>query len=225
MAYKVLIAEDDSQIREIACDMISALSGGEIEMVEAKNGDECLELFYEKSFDLILLDIMLPGMNGFEICCEMRKNNAVPIVFITAKGREEDVLKGYACGCDDYIVKPFSFAQLYAKINALLKRSKGMILNDKMTCGKISLDPVSNNVTVADKPVPLAPKEYAILELLMENKGRLISRDTLFTKVWGYDADCGDRVVDNHIKKLRSSLGESGKHIRTVVTKGYRLEE
>lgn len=225
MAYNVLLVEDDVQIREIIRDMIPTLSKGEIMILEAENGDRGLELFYENTIDLVLLDIMLPSMDGFEICREMRKNHTVPIIFLTAKSREEDILKGYSCGCDDYVVKPFSFVQLHAKITALLRRSKGMILEKQMRCGGIALDPVSQEVFAQGRRVNLAPKEYAILKLLMENEGCIVSRETLIVKVWGYDSDCGDRVVDNHIKKLRKALGECGGQIKTVVTKGYRLEE
>lgn len=225
MAYKVLLVEDDKQIREIICDMIPALSHGEIEIIPAEDGEEGLNLFYENVIDLVLLDVMLPGMNGFEICRDMRKENVVPIIFLTARGREEDILKGYACGCDDYVIKPFSFAQLHAKIRALLKRAKGMVLTEKIECGKISLDPVRLEVFADGKKIMLAPKEYALLKLLMDNKGCVVSRDTLLAKVWGYEYEGTERVVDNHIKKLRKALGPCGKQIQTKVTKGYCLAE
>ncbi len=225
MTYKVLLVEDDQQIREIAHDILPVLSNGEIEIFEAEDGNRALEIFFEENIDLILLDIMLPGMNGFDICRELRKESAVPIIFLTAKSREVDILKGYSYGCDDYIVKPFSFEQLYVKIKAILKRSKGMVLGRKMTCGDISLDPINSEVTAKNKMISLAPKEFAILKLLMENKNHIVSRDTIIIKIWGYDSDCSPRVVDNHIKKLRKSLGNYGKQIKTIVTKGYRLEE
>ena len=183
------------------------------------------DLFFDNQIDLVLLDIMLPGMSGFEICRELRKNSTVPIIFITAKGLEEDILYGYSCGCDDYIVKPFSFNQLNAKMMALLKRSKGMIIEDRLVCGDIVLDPVHLTVFAKGEMVELAPKEFALLKHLMENKNIVLSRDTLLTKIWGYDYGGSDRVVDNHIKKLRKALLSSGAQIKTKFKNGYSMEE
>lgn len=224
MAYKILLIEDDKQIREIISDMIPALSKDTMEILEAENGEIGLSLFYENDIDLVLLDIMLPGMDGFEICRELRRESIVPIIFLTAKGREEDKLYGYSCGCDDYVVKPFSLAELHVKMSALIKRAKGTILQEKLVCGNISLDPVRLVTEVEGVTVFLPPKEFAILKLLLENKNHVIPRDTLLIKIWGYDYDGGERVVDNHIKKLRKALGKAGSQIRTIITKGYMIE-
>ncbi len=131
---------------------------------------------------------------------------------------------GYNLGCDDYISKPFSLAELYAKINALMKRTKGTVRNDCMTVGRIKLNPHCYTVYVDEQEIMLAPKEFTILKLLMENSGRIVSRESLLLRIWGYDFDGNDRVVDNHIKKLRKALGEASKVIKTVQKQGYKLE-
>ena len=226
MAYKILVVEDSAQIREMISDYFNAHSEGTMELSLACDGDGGLEMIYENEFDLVLLDIMLPGASGFEICKQLRAQSICPIVFMTALGREEDILHGYELGADDYIVKPFSLAALYAKCVALLKRAKGMVLGgNTIVCGGIELDPVKMTVTCGGKPVELAPKVYFLLRLLMDNKDRVLSRDTIITKVWGYDFDGDERVVDNHIKKLRKALGSESKRVKTVFGGGYKLVE
>lgn len=224
MAYRILLVEDDEQIREVITDYFSS-KDSVISVETASDGDEGLELIGCNEYDLIMLDVMLPGTDGFSLCRYIRANSSVPVLFLTARGREEDKLYGYDLGCDDYIVKPFSLAELYAKTNAMLKRSKGMTVSKTMTCGKIDLDPVRMIVKVEGEQVELAPKEYEILKYLMEHKDWVVDRDTLLTKVWGYDYFGGDRVVDNHIKKLRKALGAAGAQIKTVISKGYKLTE
>lgn len=221
--YQVLLVEDDTQI----CEVITEYFNGKEEIVVsvARDGDEGLELSYETEYDLVLLDVMMPGLNGFQLCREIRKTSTVPIIFLTARGREEDVLYGYDMGCDDYIVKPFSLAELYAKVKALLKRSKGLVGTKLLQCGKISMNPTTLSVTVEGKEVLLPPKEYSILKYLLEHKGVLVQRETLLSRIWGYDYEGTERVVDNRIKNLRKELGDAGKQIRTIITKGYRLEE
>ena len=132
---------------------------------------------------------------------------------------------GYDLGCDDYIVKPFSLAELYAKVKALLNRSKGLVGTKFLQCGKISLNPATLTVMAEGKEVILPPKEYSILKYLLEHKGVLVERETLLTRIWGYDYEGNERVVDNRIKNLRKELGDAGKQIRTIITKGYRMEE
>lgn len=225
MAYNILIVEDDNQIREVISDFFADKSEGEINVETACDGDEGLECVYENEYDLIMLDVMMPGADGFTICKEVRKNSIVPIIFITARGREEDVLYGYDLGCDDYIVKPFSIAELYAKTNALLKRSKGLVGSSEIVCGNITINPTKLIVTVGGREVDLPPKQYALLKYLMENKNLVIDRELLLTRIWGYDFEGTDRVVDNHIKKLRNALGAAGGQIKTVITKGYKIVE
>lgn len=224
MAYKILLVEDDEQIREIITDYFSSKDDG-IAVETAADGDIGLALFRENEYDIIMLDIMLPGTDGFSLCRYIRAESSVPVLFLTARGREEDKLYGYDIGCDDYIVKPFSLAELYAKTNAMLRRSKGMTASKTITCGRITLDPVKMTVTVDGQPVELAPKEYEILKYLIEHKGWVVDRDTLLTRVWGADYFGGDRVVDNHIKKLRKAVGEAGTQIKTIISKGYKLTE
>ncbi|MBR0599431.1 response regulator transcription factor [Sinanaerobacter chloroacetimidivorans] len=224
MAYTFLLVEDDAEIREIITDYFSEKSEGAYHIDIAGTGDEGWKKCMENEYDLVLLDIMLPEIDGFTICRELRKNSDVPIIFITARHGEDDRLHGYRLGCDDYISKPFSLAELYAKVTALLRRAKGTVRNEMMNVGRIHLDPYRYTVSVDDSAVILAPMEFAILKILMENRGRLVSRESLLIRIWGYDFEGNDRVVDNHVKKLRKSLGDASSQIKTVIKRGYKLE-
>ncbi|MCM1495318.1 MAG: response regulator transcription factor [Bacteroides sp.] len=225
---RILLVEDDAQIREVITDYFLAKGAGRILLDCAEDGIEGGILAKRQDYDLVLLDIMLPGMDGFSLCRSIRQHSIVPIIFLTARGQEEDRLYGYSLGCDDYVVKPFSIAELFAKTQALLNRSKGMLRPAVLRAGSIELNPVTFQVMVeADgesRAVELAPKEYALLRYFMENKGIVLSRDMLLNRVWGYDYMGNDRIVDNHVKKLRKALGTAGTQIKTVVTQGYRLE-
>jgi DNA-binding response OmpR family regulator len=225
MAYKILLVEDDAELREIITDYFTEKSKEAYQIDTAGTGLEGQDKCAENVYDLILLDIMLPEVNGFTICRELRSNSDVPIIFLTARGSEKDKLHGYYLGCDDYISKPFSLAELYAKTTALLKRTKGMVRSESMTVGRIRLNPYLYTVNVNDEEVILAPKEFTILKILMENAGRIISRESLLIRIWGYDFEGNDRVVDNHIKKLRKSLGAAASQIKTIIKLGYKLEE
>ena len=167
---------------------------------------------------------MLPGMDGFSLCRKLRKDSAVPVIFLTARGQEEDRLKGYLLGCDDYVVKPFSLAVLYARVRALVKRAKGMVLENVMELGGVRLLPDRGIAYAGGEELALTPKEFALLRYLLENRGRTISRERILISVWGYDFEGSDRVVDNHIRKLRKKLGKYGKQIKTVIKKGYRMD-
>jgi DNA-binding response OmpR family regulator len=224
MSYKLLLVEDDAELREIITDYFTQKSGDTYHIDSASTGTQGQEKCEEEEFDAVLLDIMLPGMNGFEICRELRRKSDIPIIFITARGKEDDKLQGYHLGCDDYITKPFSLAELYAKLTALIRRSKGTIRNDMMTVGRIKLNPYLYTAYVNEKEVVLTPKEFVLLKILMENCGKIVSREKLLIRIWGYDFDGNDRVVDNHIKKLRKALGEAAIQIKTVIKIGYRLE-
>ena len=221
---QILLVEDDLKICEVVREFFANKKETDITLELANDGNTALELLYENTYDLVLLDIMLPGANGFEICKEIRKKDDTPIIFLTARSLEEDILYGYDLGCDDYIVKPFSLAQFYAKVNALLRRTKGTIVNDELVAGDISLNPRTMVVKVCGKTIELAHKEYMILKVLMENKGSVVSRDSLLVRIWGYDYDGDERILDNHIKKLRKALGSSATMIKTVIRRGYRLE-
>lgn len=224
MEYHLLLVEDDKYIREMIEDYFSEQNEPAFIVHSAKDGDEGMEMIYEQEFDLVLLDIMLPGTDGFTICREIRRQSICPIIFLTARGREEDILYGYDLGCDDYIVKPFSLAELFAKVSAMVKRAKGMVGAKQLVCGGISLNPATFEVKVDDKEIELPPKEFAILKYLMENRNRVVEREVLLTRMWGYDFEGNERVVDNHVKKLRKALGSAGGQIKTVITKGYKLE-
>ncbi len=220
--YQILLVEDDVQICEVITEYFH--NKDEMQLTVAYDGEEGLELVYEKEFDLLLLDVMMPRLTGFELCQEVRRESVVPIIFLTARGREEDVLYGYDLGCDDYVVKPFSLAELYAKCKALLNRSKGLVGTKLLQCGEIAMNPTTFTVTVGGEEVTLPPKEYSILKYLLEHKGALVARETLLTRIWGYDYEGNERVVDNRIKNLRKELGTAGGQIKTIITKGYRLE-
>ena len=224
MVFKLLLVEDDAEIREIIIDYFTEKSGGALTIDAAETGIEGQLKCIDNEYDLILLDVMLPEADGFTICRELRKRSDVPIIFITARHNESDRLHGYKLGCDDYVTKPFSLAELYAKVNALLKRSKGMIRRGVMTAGKIKLDPYRYTTYINDEEIILAPIEFAILKILMENQGKVVSRDILIIRIWGYDFDGNDRVIDNHVKKLRQALGGASTQVRTVFKKGYKLE-
>ncbi|MBQ2803985.1 MAG: response regulator transcription factor [Lachnospiraceae bacterium] len=225
MAYKILLVEDDRQIREIIEDYFTDKGEGEFTVVTAQDGREGLSIIRQEEFDLIMLDVMLPYVDGFSICKEIRSTSIVPVLFLTARAMEKDILYGYELGCDDYLVKPFSLAELYAKTNALLKRAKGTIISRELVCGKISINLLTLQVTIDNALIELAPKEFALLKYLVEHKNWVVSRDTLLNHIWGYDYFGGDRVVDNHIKKLRKALGAASTQIKTVIGKGYKLTE
>lgn len=221
---KILVIEDDMQI----CDVIRIYFQDEgAECVFVHDGNAAMELIDSglEDIGLVLLDIMLPHTDGFAICRRLRKNYDFPILFITARGREEDILRGYQLGCDDYIVKPFSLAQLYAKCMAFLRRSEGRVLSEQLRVGSITLDPNTLQCFADGKEVELPPKEYAILRYLLEHKQQVVTRDTLLNQVWGYDYFGNDRVVDDRIRVLRKALGNAGKQIKTVIGSGYKLTD
>lgn len=222
MKYNILLVEDEQKIAEGIMDY---MKGMDVEFTWADDGDKALALVYENEYDMALLDVMLPGADGFEICRTIRAKSYVPVIFLTARGREEDRLYGYDIGCDDYVVKPFSMAELSAKIMSFLRRSKGLWeKKSSIEAYDIVIYPDRLQVFAAGNEVRLAPKEYAMLKYFMEHRGMLITRDDLLVRLWGYDYEGSDRVVDNHIKKLRQALGESGKKIKTVFAKGYRMD-
>ncbi len=225
MTYRLLLVEDNVQICRMICDYYSAQTDCLCTIDTVQDGADGLEAARSGEYDLILLDVMLPGLDGFSICRSIRAVSDVPLLFLTARTREEDVLYGYTLGCDDYVVKPFSLAMLYAKTQALLKRSKGTVLKRELVCGAITLNPVTLDVTADGQSVTLPAKEFALLQFLMEHKEWVISRDQLLDRIWGSDFFGSDRVVDTHIKKLRKALGSAGKQIRTVISKGYQLKD
>lgn len=225
MKYRMLCVEDDSQIREIIEDYFTSKTDNDFEIFSAENGIVAEKMLSENEYDLILLDVMLPYLDGFSLCRMIRKKSDVPVIFLTARTLEEDVLLGFETGCDDYITKPFSLAKLYAKCIALLNRAKGTVIDETITIGKIRINPNSMEVTVNGTNVDLANKEFELLKYLADHKNWVVSRDSILNAIWGYEYEGGDRVVDNHIKKLRKSLGSAGEQIKTVISKGYKLSE
>lgn len=224
MKATILLAEDERDMREVLCDYFTAKSGGELTMISAPDGNTALHLIETQPFDLLLLDIMLPGTDGFALCRAAREQGDAPVLFVTAREDEQDKLHGYGLGADDYVVKPFSLAVLYAKAQALLRRSRGMTAAEVLRAGALVLDPARGTVTADGQRIDLPPKEFALLRALMERKNRVLTRDELLNLAWGWDFDGSDRVVDSHIKKLRRALGRHANCIKTVVKRGYKLE-
>ena len=168
---------------------------------------------------------MMPGLDGFAVCRSLRRRSDVPIIFLTALSDEDDKLHGYQLGADDYVTKPFTMSVLYAKLNALINRSRGSILtSDRLTAGEIAVILSSRQVTVSGRALSLTPKEYALLVCLMRNKNAVLSREQLLVKCWGYDYEGEARAVDTHIKRLREKLGTEADRIKTVIKFGYKLE-
>ena len=219
--YKIILIEDDMDIADLVKDFFDRRK--EAEVIIASDGQTGEEMIYEGQFDLVLLDVMMPGLDGYTVCSDIRENSDIPIIFLTARGQLDDVLHGYSLGCDDYIQKPFSIEQLYAKSMALLKRAKGLMRDSFMECGNIRFNPVTLDVFVKNEKLILPQKELMILRLLIENKNSNVSRETILVKVWGYDYEGNERVVDNRVKNLRKLLGEEGKNIKTVFKRGYQL--
>lgn len=224
MKATILLAEDERDMREVLCDYFTAKSGGELTMISAPDGNTALHLIETQPFDLLLLDIMLPGTDGFALCRAAREQGDAPVLFVTAREDEQDKLYGYGQGADDYVVKPFSLAVLYAKAQALLRRSRGMTAAEVLRAGALELNPARGTVTADGQRIDLPPKEFALLRALMERKNRVLTRDELLDLAWGWDYDGTDRVIDGHIKKLRRALGKHADCIKTVVKRGYKLE-
>lgn len=221
--YRVLLVEDDSQIREVVGDYFKRRD--KITLDLAEDGNAGLSKVLNEKYDLILLDIMMPGLDGFELCKIIRKRSDIPVVFLTGKVREEDILYGYELGADDYIVKPFSIAVLYSKLLALLERATTEPLPRKIIeSGQIVLDPVRFEVTVSGEVIDLPPKEYQILKYMMEHPGAAITRKVLLAAAWGDDPFITERVIDNRVKNLRKKLRKEGSRIKTLIGVGYRFD-
>lgn len=216
---KILLAEDNDNLREIVSDYIE--SNG-FQVVSAENGLEAWEIFETEKFDLILLDVMMPKMDGFELCKKIREIESTPILFLTARVQEEDQLRGYNLGADDYILKPFSLPVLLAKCNVIL--GKNSVEGNWKQYGNIKINEQTQKVMCGDKEVKLQTLDFRLLEYFALNKGRILSRDQIIVKIWGYDYEGSDRSVDTHIKKLRKALGKEGSAIKTIIKKGYVFE-
>ena len=223
--FEILLVEDDKNIREVIYDFFDDKSKGKMRIDMTEDGMTALEKAYEKIYDLLILDIMLPELDGFSVCREVRKQSDVPIIFITARAAQEDVLNGYALGCDDYIVKPFSLPVFYQKAEALIRRSKGLVRSQNLSAGSLTLNPNNGILKSNNIELNITATEYKILKILLENKGTVVSREKLFLSIWGYDSDKNERVLDSHIKNLRKALGNNSYLIKTVIRRGYKIEE
>lgn len=223
--FEILLVEDDKNIREVIYDFFDDKSKGKMRIDMAEDGMTALEKAYEKIYDLLILDIMLPELDGFSVCREVRKQSDVPIIFITARAAQEDVLNGYALGCDDYIVKPFSLPVFYQKAEALIRRSKGLVRSQTLSAGSLTLNPNNGILKSNNIELNITATEYKILKILLEYKGTVVSREKLFLSIWGYDSDKNERVLDSHIKNLRKALGNNSYLIKTVIRRGYKIEE
>lgn len=220
--FKILLADDEIKIRSTIKDYLSAKG---FDVITAKDGADALEKFVEDEFDLIILDVMMPNFDGFDTCRAVRRRSNIPVLFLTAKGQERDFLQGFECGCDDYIVKPFPLSVLYEKCFALIKRYRGISEDNLITVGKISVNLEKRKIFSNGEEIYFSDKDFKILSYLMKNKGIVLSRDLILTRVWGYDFDGDSRVVDTHIKRIRKALGVCSNQIKTIVNAGYVLEE
>ncbi|EEL69675.1 MULTISPECIES: response regulator transcription factor [Bacillus cereus group] len=225
MNKTVLLVEDERRLREIVSDYFRNEG---FEVIEAEDGKKALELFAEHTIDLIMLDIMLPEIDGWSVCRRIRKESAVPIIMLTARSDEDDTLLGFELGADEYVTKPFSPKVLVARAKTLLKRADGALgvsEENTMSLAGIEVNRLSRTVLVDGEEIILTHKEFELLVYLMENKGIVLSRQHLLDQLWGYDYYGDDRTVDTHIKKLRNKLGDKAKHIGTVIRVGYKFEE
>ena len=220
MPDTILIVEDEPRMGAILQDYFSAHG---VDSDLAPDGDAALERFARRDYDAVLLDVMMPGLDGYGVCRAIRRESGLPILFLTALGGEAQALHGYALGADDYITKPFSLALLYAKTTALIRRSRGTE-DGALVCGAIRLQPGPMLCTVGNTAVKLSPREYDLLLCLLRNRGKVLSREQLLARVWGWDFDGEDRAVDVQVKNLRAALGSAGKQIKTVFKAGYKLE-
>ena len=219
---KILVCDDEIKIRTTLYDYFTAKG---FSVTVASNGRDAVEKAEEADFDLILLDVLMPIMDGLTACREIRKFSDTPIIFLSALGEEEDLLKGYKLGGDDYIVKPFPLSVLKEKIITTVNRHKGINPQNRLTVRGITLDYGTRKVFCGQKEIIFASKDFDLLALLMENKGNVLSREVILRKVWGYDFDGDERVVDTHIKRIRKALREHADCIKTVIGAGYAFKK
>lgn len=221
MKSRILVVDDESRMRKLVRDF---LVRREFEVLEAGDGEAAVDLFFqEKDIDLIILDVMMPKMDGWEVCRTIRKHSQVPIIMLTAKGEERDELRGFELGADEYISKPFSPKILVARVEAILRRSGGLNA-DVLSLGGIQLDKTAHQVTVDGQNIELSFKEFELLEYFMENQGIALSREKILNNVWNYDYFGEARTIDTHVKKLRSKMGARGDYIKTIWGMGYKFE-
>ena len=217
--YRLLFAEDDVSLRTITSAFLKK-NGFEVDQVG--DGDDACRLVMQNHYDAIILDIMMPGKDGREVCKFIRSRYDVPVIFLTALVSENDMVTGYEIGADEYLTKPYSTKLLLMKINALINRYRGLLIRDgRIVIDEVEIEPARRQVSVSGRRIEISHKEYELLLFLVENKGRVLSRDKILDAVWGRDFAGYDRAVDTYIKKLRASLGDASYHIETVIKSGY----
>ena len=219
---KILVVDDESRMRKLVKDFLER-EGHTI--IEAVDGMEAMDIFYEnKDISLIILDVMMPRMDGWQVCREVRALSQVPIIMLTARGEERDELQGFELGVDEYISKPFSPRILVARVNAILKRGGSAVSEDLIDAGGIVIDKAAHLVKIDDVPIELSVKEFELLTYFVENQKMALSREKILNNVWDYDYFGDARTIDTHVKKLRSKLGEKGNYIKTIWGMGYKFE-
>lgn len=219
---KILVVDDESRMRKLVKDFLSREG---YTVLEAADGVEAMDIFYEdKDIALIILDVMMPRMDGWQVCREIRESSKVPVIMLTARSEERDELQGFELGVDEYISKPFSPKILVARVNAILRRTLGTDDGDVISAGGIVIDKAAHIVKIDGKSVDLSYKEFELLAYFIENQGIALSREKILNNVWNYDYFGDARTIDTHVKKLRSKLGEKGEYIRTIWGMGYKFE-
>ena len=219
---KVLMVDDESRMRKLVSDFLTRK--GYI-VIEAGDGEEALDRFYaDKDISLVILDVMMPKMNGWDVCREIRKNSKVPIIMLTAKSDESSELNGFECGADEYIAKPFSPKILTARVDALIRRSYSIDSSEVTDVGGIIIDKAAHIVKIDGQEIDLSFKEFELLTYFVDNKGLALSREKILNNLWNYDYFGDARTIDTHVKKLRKKLGDKGDYIKTIWGMGYKFE-
>ena len=219
---KILVVDDESRMRKLVRDF---LVKKDFEVLEAGDGEEALDIFYDtKDIALLILDVMMPKMDGWEVCREIRRESKVPIIMLTARGDERDELLGFELGVDEYIAKPFSPKILVARVEAILRRTNICGNSDVLSAGGIEVNKASHIATIDGQSMELSYKEFELLTYFLENQGIALSREKILNSVWNYDYFGDARTIDTHVKKLRSKLGDKGEYIKTIWGMGYKFE-
>lgn len=219
---KILVVDDEARMRKLVKDF---LIKKDYEVIEAAEGQEAVDVFFDQNdISLVILDVMMPKMDGWEVLKEIRAYSKIPVIMLTAKGDERDELKGFDSGADEYISKPFSPKILVARVDALLRRSNLISEEEKIETGGIIMDKAAHTVTIEGKQVELSFKEFELLTYFMENQGIALSREKILNHVWNYDYFGDARTIDTHVKKLRSKMGDKGDYIKTIWGMGYKFE-
>lgn len=219
---KILVVDDEERMRKLINDFLTVKG---FKVIEASDGEEAIDKFYaDKDISLIILDVMMPKMNGWEVLKTIRNTSKVPIIMLTARGEEQDELQGFKLGSDEYITKPFSPKILTARVEAILRRTNSQA-TDVASCGGITFDRTSHTVTANGKPVELSYKEFELLDYFIHNKNIALSRENILNNVWDYDYFGDSRTIDTHVKKLRAKLGDCGEQIKTIWGMGYKFTD